>query len=562
MKILEESIKYLEKGFSVIPVNKNNKRPFIRWEEFQRRRPTKEELNQWFLKFPDANIGIVTGKISGIAVVDFDSQEAFADAQMNDRVPFTPTVKTGKGYHLYCTYTNGVRNFQKRAGLAGIDLRAEGGYVVAPPSMHNNGAQYRWLDKMSIDDISLAPLPEWLIANDVSEKAPMKDLYKDVGEGERNSSLTRVVGGLIYNGLSFREVLAVADYVNSTYNPPMDKREVFGIVKSVFYADAKKQSDEEKIDTPITLTEFLKKDIPPIEFYISGLLPKKGKGMISADANLGKSILVQNFALCMAGGIDTFMNDFEIQPAKVLYLDLEMGESALKERFQVMLENKSIDTDNLIVKHIPALDLMNEKMVEMIGEWIEELNIDVVIFDPMSNAWSGDFLIQKEVTKLTKSLNKLIDRYSISILCIHHWKKKTKDRVVGSHLAVGSYALNAWLDNHIVLDRKLPTVVISSEKSRHRKPFLPFMAKLEDSLWFKFLHNFEKKGDDELLLRVYDAMGGGEIPRTEFVDTARKEAKCGRTTIERRIKESSVLMFEGERRNQFVVKKPTNNPTE
>ena len=164
IKILDYARLYLSRRFSVIPVTRGTKRPaLVSWKEFQERHATDEELTAWFGNCSNHSIGIVTGSISGIAVVDFDSPEAVDFSKSHD-FPLTPLVKTGKGYHAYYRYTPGVRNFQKRDDLPGIDLRGDGGFVVAPPSVHALGHLYHWVEGKGIDDIPLTDLPSVILA--------------------------------------------------------------------------------------------------------------------------------------------------------------------------------------------------------------------------------------------------------------------------------------------------------------------------------------------------------------------------------------------------------------
>ncbi|MRR56129.1 MAG: bifunctional DNA primase/polymerase [Deltaproteobacteria bacterium] len=149
--ILEAALSYLQRGFSVIPLEPRGKRPVVSWTLYQTRQATEEEVREWFDNDKGYNIGIVTGAISGLTVVDFDTQEAIQLAKERN-FPVTPLAKTGKGYHAYCQYKEGTRNFQKRADLPGIDLRSDGGYVVAPPSVHSSGSVYQWVQGRGLDD--------------------------------------------------------------------------------------------------------------------------------------------------------------------------------------------------------------------------------------------------------------------------------------------------------------------------------------------------------------------------------------------------------------------------
>jgi len=215
-------------GFSVIPLI--GKKPAIEWKEYQKRKPTEEEIKKWFVE-NNYNIGIVTGAISGIAVIDLDSREAIEFSKLN-KFPKTPCVKTSKGYHLYFKYQNGVRNFQKRPDLKDIDLRADGGYIVAPPSIHpDTKIKYEW--KIVVGEVDYAELPE-IILQKPSVSNNLKELYKGVSKGQRNETLTRLVGSWVSDGLSFEECLENALLWNEKNDPPLPEKEVTSTVKSIF----------------------------------------------------------------------------------------------------------------------------------------------------------------------------------------------------------------------------------------------------------------------------------------------------------------------------------------
>jgi hypothetical protein len=142
--LLDAALKYREKGFSVIPCS-NDKKPLVPWLPYQQKCATDEEVRQWWAKYPDANVGIITGKISGITVIDFDSQEAI-DYFLTNFKGTTPCVDTPRGMHAYFQYEEGTRNTVKVNGLD-IDVRSDGGYVIAPPSINADGKPYRWLQE-------------------------------------------------------------------------------------------------------------------------------------------------------------------------------------------------------------------------------------------------------------------------------------------------------------------------------------------------------------------------------------------------------------------------------
>jgi hypothetical protein len=169
MVSINEAIhEYMGRGWSIIPIRTGDKRPLLRWEEFQHRHPSEAEARDWFHQWPEAGIGVVTGAISGLVVVDVDAghggDEALKQLELeHGPMPTTVECRTGGGgRHLYFAHPGGlVRN---KVGLApGIDIRADGGYVVAPPSLHASGLQYVWVEGRSAESIGIAPLPDWIL---------------------------------------------------------------------------------------------------------------------------------------------------------------------------------------------------------------------------------------------------------------------------------------------------------------------------------------------------------------------------------------------------------------
>lgn len=133
-------------GLTVIPIKSGTKKPAIdSWEPYQTKPPTDAELVAWFGRRPKAPMAIVTGAVSGVVVVDADSPEALTWAE--EHLPPTSTrVRTGKGLHLYFKHPGAeVRNrarIETGQGKLALDVRGDGGYVLAPGSPHPDGGHY------------------------------------------------------------------------------------------------------------------------------------------------------------------------------------------------------------------------------------------------------------------------------------------------------------------------------------------------------------------------------------------------------------------------------------
>lgn len=155
----------------MIPVQPRGKRPLVAWREFQQRIACEDEIAQWFSRWPDANLGIVTGQVSGIVVVDVDPRHggfaSLAGAELRHGL-LTATVEAatgGGGRHLYFAHP-GEKTPNRVAIWPGIDLRGDGGCVVAPPSVHPSGRRYVWVAGHSPQEMALAPLPRLFAAGE------------------------------------------------------------------------------------------------------------------------------------------------------------------------------------------------------------------------------------------------------------------------------------------------------------------------------------------------------------------------------------------------------------
>lgn len=137
MKLIETALTWVNDGFAVIPIRYYSKRPMITWEEYQNKLPTQYELLQWFPS-EMRNIGLITG--NGLVVIDFDIQEVF-DYWYSLFPIKTYMVKTRRGVHVYIKTQEPAKNYHNDL----LDVKAERGYVLVPPSIHPSGYQYRVL---------------------------------------------------------------------------------------------------------------------------------------------------------------------------------------------------------------------------------------------------------------------------------------------------------------------------------------------------------------------------------------------------------------------------------
>jgi hypothetical protein len=142
--------KWVNDGVAVIPVAYRDKRPTLAtWREFQDRLPTKDEIARWF-RDRFHNLAIVTGW-RGLTVLDFDNKPLYRlwrewSMTAAPKARFSYTVETARGVHVYFFLDEPVQTM--KAGT--IDVKAGGGYVLAPPSIHPTGRRYQLLSDAPI----------------------------------------------------------------------------------------------------------------------------------------------------------------------------------------------------------------------------------------------------------------------------------------------------------------------------------------------------------------------------------------------------------------------------
>jgi hypothetical protein len=162
--VLDYAIAYLRRGWAIIPQVPGAKRPCVAWKPYQEHSPTEEELRDWWRSWPNAGIAVVLGPVSDLLVIDVDGEEAHQ--VLVDRLgaePMAPKVLSGSGkpfrYHLFFRCPNLPTKAKATPWHPKLEFRGKGGVVIAPPSLHKSGNQYRWAAGQSLDDVSLPAAP-------------------------------------------------------------------------------------------------------------------------------------------------------------------------------------------------------------------------------------------------------------------------------------------------------------------------------------------------------------------------------------------------------------------
>ncbi len=162
--MINSALELLELGLSVVPLLKNKKFTPLgcTWKEQQFILPTEELIESRFEEYPDSDLGIITGKVSGIVVVDGDSTEACKWIEENFPHTWLTVSNNGRGRHYYYKYPviGNVRSSASKL-CAAVDVRGTAGLVAAPPSEHESGNLYQWNIEEGFSLEDLKDLPEY-----------------------------------------------------------------------------------------------------------------------------------------------------------------------------------------------------------------------------------------------------------------------------------------------------------------------------------------------------------------------------------------------------------------
>ncbi len=257
-EMLNAALSYAEMGFSIIPVG-IDKKPLLNWKKYQAEKASAATIKEWFAQFTFLNIAIVTGSISGVAVVDVEKGGSV------DGLPPTVISKTGGGgWHYYYKFPKGgignTTRFREK-----MDIRGEGGFVVAPPSFHKSGMRYEWA--VSPKDADFAEIPDWILKKTaVKERMDWKKFIdKEISEGSRNITATQLAGKIFHELSPELWELAgwatLKDWNKEKNNPPLPEKELRCVWESIKKAETSKKEKDPAEKKNLTQADLLLKII-------------------------------------------------------------------------------------------------------------------------------------------------------------------------------------------------------------------------------------------------------------------------------------------------------------
>ncbi len=431
LEIVGAALEYAERGWHVFPVygpgaggrcacrkkscDSVAKHPLVRkWP--QEATTNTDRIIDWWERFPTANVGIATGGSSRLVVLDVDASDALGGWSSK-----TLTAKTPRGFHLYFQM-NGTpaRNSVGKIGPK-LDVRGEGGYVVAPPSIHATRGHYSWVNPGAPLEI----VPHWLLTSD------------QVPNGQRNDTLFKIAAAMQGRGESNEAILDELLHVNQKRcAPPLSHIEVCKIRDSVTRYQGRivvpsqeeiaAVSTEQAIAFPLSSTSFFERNTKPRKEIIEGIIREQQLGAFAGPYGAGKSPTLADIAMHALNGVPWCGRAVEKRP--VIHFDLETPAPNYKANLQaisarlglpmprvpedldVYLEHDS--PDELGTKKLLAvLQLDFDARRTLIDEALNDKQNALVLIDPLELLFRIDTGKKREVLALYTDLRQLLSKY-------------------------------------------------------------------------------------------------------------------------------------------------------
>jgi len=445
---------------------------------------SEDTIRVWWTRWPTANIGIRTGSVSGVIVIDVDDRTAMPALAAVGAIPKTLRVRTGKGLHIYFgAPTQPIR--PRTALIPGIDVRGDDSYVVAPPSVHASGRRYAF-DRV---DATIAAMPDWL-SNLITASTRMSGGRSEsvvFTQGQRNTRLTCVGGSMVRQGIVGGPLEAILEATNQeACEPPLPKDEVRQVARSV---ERYATSPPPPLTSSWSRTRRLLKlysvnDVltePSQQWRVEGLLPVEALSMIYSPQAQFKTFFALDLALCVANGIP--FHGRRVKQGPVIYI-LGEGRGGLKNRIAAWLLKHDVKDVEQARFALEAIQFKSADDVSALKSVIEAQNMRPAMLFIDTFARSAVGVDENDAMQMgvwIDAVTTLKMDLGCDVVTVHHAQKPRPDG--GTVRERGSSAFIGAVDTVVRLARKTKTsktVTISCEKQKDAEEFTDFKLRAKD----------------------------------------------------------------------------------
>ena len=352
-KRLEYAKKLVANGHKVFPLIKDSKKPLVGSNGFKDATDDLDQIEQWWGNNPEFNIGIRTGEVSNLTVIDVDKLSGGVksiESVMHLLPKDTWMNKTPHGGHLCFEYNSEVKHGV--GFLDGIDVRNDGGYIVAPTSYvicdksycdKNHSYDYTIHKDRPKQRILVVPEVFKSNTNTKTSKVNIPEILNGVPEGSRDQTAFALIDQLFRLGVPQNLARPIVHNFADNCQPPLPHRvvdEKIDRLPQIYdYPDPVKEDDDPIEEAYKRMqfthpTEWLNEEEIEETFVVEDLIPSGALVMVTSFPKAGKSTFTRNLSMAVARGEDFIGR--KVKQGKVLYLALEEQPNKVKRSFRRM----------------------------------------------------------------------------------------------------------------------------------------------------------------------------------------------------------------------------------
>lgn len=482
--IVDRALEYVNLGWSILPVRPDDKRPYMtNWLQYQKTRADRNLVTSWFSSLSNAGVGLVTGRISGVVVLDVEHDCPIPIEDILRKYPTGMISKSGGGgRHLFYNYPRGVGRISNRVRIfEGADLRADGGFIVLPPTRHPNGRQYEWVKKGPLGAFPLALL-DLRSESMTGNEGWITEALRGVTEGGRNDTCARLAGYFFKKGMNYDIVEALLLDWNEKNDPPLPVREVRTTIKSIERSHAfageqftSVEFEDDKPEAGKTVEQNSTFDVVKLTDYVEAYggegvswavdkwLPDHSITFLVSPPESYKTWMLLDLAVSVSAGVP-FLGQFAVKsPGPTILIQQEDSHEGLTDRLALITEQKlgavaKLDPEkgSWQIPTIPDLPIYihpshmlrfdNPKVLEEFEEQIKTIRPRVVMIDPLYSTTAAVDNYMADLANQMMILKTWRDKYGCSFVIAHHSKKNVDPDSTAREDSWGSQFLNAFLE--------------------------------------------------------------------------------------------------------------------
>lgn len=519
------ALDYYNKGMCVLPVVPNQKRPILnQWQQYTKNRPSLEETKNWFESYNDCGIGMVTGKVSGYIVLDIENKYKEDINLLLNKYPTRKIAKSGSGgYHFYYKYPESYdKPIKNRVQIIpNVDIRADGGFIVLPPTKHQCGGYYQWVVDEEAGDFPMSLLSINTSGIEENNNKWVTELMRGVQDGGRNQACARLAGYFYGKGLSNDIVESMMLEWNNKNNPPLSYQEIMNTLESVSRYHVSITSPIKSIEftqegeavTPqpdsfsvLKINEYFKKyGSEGVVWMVQDWLSEKSITFVVAPPESYKTWMLMDLVVSVASGMPFLGVSNVYKTGPVILIQQEDSHAGITERLGVVIESKlglnpSMEDGEYSMPILPDLPIYihpdrmlkfsDKKVMADLEKMVKELKPALIVIDPLYSATSMDNYMADSTTDMFQ-LKRLRDKYGCSVIIAHHSKKRIEENSMAREDGWGSQFLNAFLEAGWQIrrsDKIGPNEVIVRRHSKTMGNTPPMLIRFDISTKLPFLY--------------------------------------------------------------------------